>query len=334
MPSPAEHPGPLVGAQAALGAQVAGDDLDGVERRAGQRGQVRVGQPRVAVVAVVRRVAAAEVLVAARRGELVEPGHGLDQAVGVHSGRGGQVGQAVLADHRPGGVPAAGEGLARRQAREHVPVAVALVEDQPGRDVRVLRSVPVVHGVHRVDVRRRLVDEPLARAVDQDAAGQAAFGQAEVRPAGQRDRRPPPGVVHQPGGRAEVQARADPVAGVPGRARRPLGPDRRALVLAPHLLVALEAAGGDQHPAPGPDQHAAPRPGWRGPRSPGRLSTSQAGQRGVQPDRHAGRPQPGPQPRGQRLPQAEHPLPEQPGPRGPARDPRPRRGCPADAVPG
>ena len=201
----------LVGPQPALGAQVAGDDLDRVERRPVQRGQVGVGQPRVAVVAVVGRVAAAEVLVLARRGELVEPGHGLDQAVGVHPCRQSQPGQAVLPDHRPGGVPAARQRPVRRQPGEHVPVAVALVEDQPGRDVRVLRRVPVVHGVHRVDVRRRLVDEPLAGAVDHDAAGQVALGQAEVRAAGQRDGRPPPGVVHQPG----VRARASSPARIP-----------------------------------------------------------------------------------------------------------------------
>src|SRR4249919_1578461 len=51
----------------------------------------------------------------------------------------------------------------------------------------------------------------------------------------------PPGSVHQPGGRAEVQPGPDPVAGVPRRAGRPFGPDRSALVPAAHLLVALEA---------------------------------------------------------------------------------------------
>src|ERR1700730_13244283 len=60
----AQHAGSLVGAQPALGAEVAGNDLDRVERRLRQRGQVRVGPaPRVAVVAVVGGVTAAEVRV-------------------------------------------------------------------------------------------------------------------------------------------------------------------------------------------------------------------------------------------------------------------------------
>ncbi len=319
----AEHPGAGVGAQPALGAQVAGHDPGRVERRPGQRGQVRVGlAARVAVVPVVRRLTPAELLVPPRRGELVEPGHGLDQPSGRHAGGDGQPGQVVGADHRPGRVPAAWQRPARRQAREHVPVAVPLVEDQPGRDVRVLRGVPVVHGVHRVDVRRRLVDEPLARPVDQEAARQAAFGQAEVRAAGQRDRRPPPGVVHQPGRRAQGQAGQDPVAGVPWRPGRPLRAGRLALVPAAHLLVALEPPGRDQHPEPGPDGHRLAVPCDVDPGYPP-VPDLQPGHRGVQPDRHAAAHQPGPQPGGQRLPQAEHPVPGHPAPRGSPRDPRP-----------
>jgi len=153
-----------------------------------------------------------------------------------------------------------------------------------------------------------LVVERLARAVDQEAAGQAALGEAEVRAGGQRDGRSPPGVIHQVQGGPGVLAGHDGVAGVPGGARRPFGADRRALVAPPHLAVALEAARG-QHDAaarrddrglaitydPGPGDAAA-----------GHL---QAGQRRVQPDRHLRGHEARPQPGGERLAHAEGVLP-------------------------
>jgi hypothetical protein len=84
------------------------------------------------------------------------------------------------------------------------------------RDVPGAPGVAVVHGVDDVDVGGGLVDEALAGAVDQQGAGQGALGQAEVRAAGQRDGRSPPGVVHEvergPGG----GARGDRVPGVAG----------------------------------------------------------------------------------------------------------------------
>ena len=60
----AQHPGVLVGDEAALGAEVAGDDLDGVERALvdGVQRAVRLDR-RVGVVLVVGALAAVEVLV-------------------------------------------------------------------------------------------------------------------------------------------------------------------------------------------------------------------------------------------------------------------------------
>ena len=86
-------------------------------------------------------------------------------------------------------------------------------------------GVPLVHRVHGVDVRRGLVDEPLPAAVDQDAAGQAALGQAEERAAGQRYDGPHQASSMRSSAAAGGLARQDPLAGVPGRADRPLGAD-------------------------------------------------------------------------------------------------------------
>ena len=211
-----------------------------------------------------------EILVPACPGEAVEPGHGRGQGIWVEAGAGGQFGQRGGAVHRAHGRPAAGQGPARWQAREHVAVPVPLVEDQPGRDVRDGVGVPVVHRVHRVHVGRGLVHEALARAVDQQAAGQAALGQAEIRTRRQRDGRAPPGVVHEVERRPRRLGRGDRVAGVARRSGGPLGADRRALVALPHRRVALETAGRQHHAAARPDQRRAGRRGSPPPRRPGR----------------------------------------------------------------
>src|SRR5215472_3779981 len=78
-----QHAGAFVGAQAALGAEIPRNDLDRVERRYVKRGEVRVrAAARVAVVLVVRRVTAAEVLVLACLGEAVEARDSLAEPVG------------------------------------------------------------------------------------------------------------------------------------------------------------------------------------------------------------------------------------------------------------
>jgi hypothetical protein len=81
----------------------------------------------------------------------------------------------------------------------------------------------------------------------------------------------------------------------------------------------LEPAGGDQDAAPGPDQDLLAVPRDADSRDPA-VGGDQVGQRGIQPHRHAAGEQPGPQPRGERLSEAEHPLSEQAAAGQPARD--------------
>jgi hypothetical protein len=108
--------------------------------------------------------------------------------------------------------------------------------------------------MHDVAVRRPFVDEPVAGAVDQDSARQAALGQGEPRLVGERNRGPPPGFVHQIERRTGALACRDAVAGVLLGADRPARPDRFALVLRPHVCVVLESTGGDDYRARGCEQ--------------------------------------------------------------------------------
>ena len=112
-----------------------------------------------------------------------------------------------------------GSGSSRRDVLEQVPVAVVLVDDQPGRDVRASVALLLVHHVHDVAVGRGLVDEPLAGAVDQDAAGQGPLGQAEVRLA--RAAGSPAPTRRRPSGRARRRPARRP------RCRRRCSPWRR-----------------------------------------------------------------------------------------------------------
>src|SRR6185437_1836544 len=107
--------------------------------------------------------------------------------------------------------------------------------------------------------------------------------------------------------------------GVAGRAGRPLGADRLALVAAPHLLVALEAPGGQHRAAAGPDAGGLAVAGYLDPRDPA-TGYPQAGHGGAQPDRYLLRQQARPQARRQGLPEAEHGLAEQAGARRAAED--------------
>ena len=180
--------------------------------------------------------------------------------------------------------------MSRLQSREDVAVAVLLVEDQPGGHVLAgalaLAVLAAVHPVARLDVRHRLVHEPLAAGVDDDRAGGVALGQREPRRADQRNRRAPPGVLHEFQCGAELFGGQDAVAGVGDGADGPLGGDRRALVLHPHLLVVLEAAAAEDDSAAGPDQ---PRLGASGFVGVAHVDAAhdavldvQIGQRGVQ----------------------------------------------------
>src|SRR5262249_6150048 len=146
-------------------------------------------------------------------------------------------------------IPPARQRFAWWHASEDVVIAVTLVDYEPGGDVWFVVGVLVVHRMHGVDIRRCLVDKSLAGRVDQDAAGQRTLGQAEERPAGQRDRRAPPGIIHQVKGGSGLLAGDDAITVVARRADGPVRADGLPLVLGAHGGVSLEATGGDQHAA-------------------------------------------------------------------------------------
>jgi hypothetical protein len=112
----AQHARSLVGLQAALGAKVTRNDLDRVVRRLGQRREVRIRPAaRVPVVPVIRRVAAAKVLVLARPGVAVEPPDGLGEPV--RRDPTWSASSASVRGKRSSRAPPPGQRLARRQAR-------------------------------------------------------------------------------------------------------------------------------------------------------------------------------------------------------------------------
>jgi hypothetical protein len=299
----AQHPGPLVGAQPTLRPQVAGHQRERQERRPGQSAQARVRPlPRVTVVAVVRRIAPPEVLVPPARRESVEPLHRRPQRLTRHADPPGQPVQGAGPVRDPGVEPAPGQRGSRRPPGEQIPVPVGAVGDQPRRQVRAATGA-AQHGVHHVDVRGGLVHEPPPGAVDHQAARQVPLGQAEVRPTGQRQRRPPPRLVHQVQRRPQPLPLLDAQPGVPGRADGPRG--AQVLVLTAHPLVVVEPAARQHHPAPGPQQHVA----GDDPGDPAVLDV-QGGHRRTQAHRDPRRAQPGPQPGGQCLPHGEPPPPE------------------------
>ena len=83
-----QRAGVHVGADAALGAQVARHHLGRVVRRMADLAEVRIRLVgRVTVVAVVSALAAVKVLVDARAGEPVEPSHRRGQRIDVHADR-------------------------------------------------------------------------------------------------------------------------------------------------------------------------------------------------------------------------------------------------------
>ena len=146
----------------------------------GVQGRVRF-HGGVGVVAVVAALAAVEVLVDTGVGEAVEALHRLLEGVGRHPDLVGQAGEGVGLLHGAVLVPAAWERLPGGEPREQVPVAVALVDDHPGRDVRNSGGLAGVDRVHRLDVGHGLVHEPSAGGVHDDRAGEIALGQAEPR---------------------------------------------------------------------------------------------------------------------------------------------------------
>jgi hypothetical protein len=113
--------------------------------------------------------------------------------------------------------------------------------------------VACVVGVHRLlelGVGAGFVDEALAARVHHQAAGQRAFDEqrAELLLLGHRQCRRAPAVRHQVQGAACRGTGLDGVTGVaPGRRRRPGLVGGLRQVLLAHGLVALEAAGTQQH---------------------------------------------------------------------------------------
>ena len=153
-----------------------------------------------------------------------------------------------------------------------------------------------VHPVGRLHVRQRLVHVPLTGGVDDDRPGCVALRQRKPRAIGQRNGRTPPRVFHHIQCGTELFGGDDAVTGIGRRADGPVGGDRGALVLDPHLLIALEATTGQDHPPPGPDQL-----GLSGFRGGGVAHVDAAhhvvldvevGERGVQQDGYAGLAQP------------------------------------------
>ena len=170
----------------------------------------------------------------------------------------------------------------------------------------------------RLDVRHRLVHESLACHVHDDRPGGVAFGQREPRRIHQRNRRPPPGVFHDLQCGAQLLGGQDPVAGVGLRADGPLGRDRSALVLHPHLLVVLETARPEDDGAARPDDLRLSISGVAAINNIDAAHDAvldiEIGERGVQLDRHAHLLQPDAQWRDQCAAHADEVLASQVGP--------------------
>ena len=99
---------------------------------------------------------------------------------------------------------------------------------EPARDVGDAGVLPVDHRVGEVHVGRRLVDEPLPLAVDDELRRHHALVEHELQPAvGPAHGREPPCLVEQFGGAADLLARADAVTHGGGIAEAPVLFERR-----------------------------------------------------------------------------------------------------------
>ena len=248
-----------VGADAALGAKVAGNHLGCVVRRMTDLTEIGVRLvARVAVVAVVRAFAAMEILVHAGAREAVESFDGVGERLSWQSRDGSQLFEGVGLDDHPGLQPLLRNPLSRLQSREYEPVPILLVENQPGRNVLTgsvaLAILAAIHAVARLDVRHGLIHEPVAGHVDDDGSGGVPLGQSEPRRSLQWHRRTPPSVLHQFQCGAKFFRRSNPIAGVGLGADRPVGGDGPALILHPHLFVVLESTAAEDHSTADPDQ--------------------------------------------------------------------------------
>ena len=194
--------------------------------------------------AVVRRGAASVLRILAPRGALVEPVDRRLELRGGHADRLGQRGDGAR-PRQPVRV-----GRVRREGAERVGAAIAAVEDEPGRDVRVRERLrlEVEERAPEVVVVLRLVDEAAAAAVDHQRARPCALREEEPehrlavdRLARDPGRGAPPRLAHRPERGACPHRQPEAVADEAGRARRR---EHRAAEERPdELLVPVEAAG-------------------------------------------------------------------------------------------
>ena len=138
-------------------------------------------------------------------------------------------------------------------AADDVAVEGTRVGDQPARDVADPAALAGDHRVREVHVRRGLVDEPLARAVDHELRGHHPLVEHELQPAVRPAHRgEPPGLVEQLGGGADLLPRPDTVTHGQWVAEAPVVFQFGQMLTAPGHVV-VEPAGGQDDPAPGAD---------------------------------------------------------------------------------
>lgn len=297
-----QNPAVLVADQPALRPEVTDLDAYGVEGRLDDLVQVGVLQGRVAVVAVVGAVAAAELGVLAGAGEAVEPLDGRGEFLGGNADGDGEFGDAVRPVCQAALVEFLGERHSGQDLRERVAGAGLGVHHEPGRYVTARQLV-----VDEVHVRGGLVGEAAAAGVDDHRRRDAPLGHQGDRGAGRvAHRGHPPRVVHEVQSGSEFQPGDDAVADVLPGAGAVVLPAAVGQVLLAHLLVVVEATGREQHTAPCPDAHllAVALRDDAGHRAV--VADDQAGHRGPQPHGDSGVLQGHPEPCHQRATAGGH----------------------------
>ena len=210
-----------------------------MERRPFDRSETGVGSDaRIAVAAGVPAMAAAtEVLVVAAAREARHSSRLALQPVGVDAGAFGQGAQRVGLDQ-----------LGTRRQGMTVARGVLRIVDPPRRSVETIARQRIACVQPEPDIHLDLVDEALARAIDDHAVRQGVVGRGRRMCLAQIADRPRPHderLVHALEQRADLGRHAVPVTGVRVGAGGP--PVRPGMVAVHHVAVPLEAAGGDDH---------------------------------------------------------------------------------------